>query len=290
METSLVKVKKDAITFVNLGNSLVQKSEKLQIVKSEDTQIASAILKDCQDTEQELEEKRIEITKPLNDFVKEVNSLFRETAIPILTAKNTVKQKILAYNQEQEQKRRAEEEKRLAKERARLKKLEEERLERERIELKKREEEEQRLRVEQERLRKLEEERIAKELEAAKVNEEEQRKIREEAGKQRLERERLEKERLEIEQQKREAEEERRRIEEEKRLMEERRIAEEAEAKRAEEMRVKGIVKRTAWEIVEEEKIPRAFCSPDSKKINEAIKSGVRKIDGVRIFESTTVR
>lgn len=290
METSLVKVKKDAITFVNLGNNLVQKSEKLQIVKTEDTQIATAILKDCQNIEQELEEKRIEITKPLNDFVKEVNILFKETATPILTAKNNVKQKILAYNQEQERLRREEEEKRLAKERARLRKLEEERLERERLEQRKRDEEERKLRIEQERLQKLEEERIAKEIEANKANEEEQRKIREEAEKQRLERERLEKERLEIEQQKREAQEERLRLEEEKRFMEEKRIAEENEAKQAEEMRVKGIVKRMAWEIVNEENIPRVFCSPDSKKINEAVKSGIRNIEGVRIFQLTSVR
>jgi len=290
IQTSIAVIQKDASTFLEIGNNLIAKSKALVIVKTEDTQIARSLLKDCQKAEKELEEKRIEIVRPLNDFVSEVNTLFKETKLPILTAKNGIQEKIVKHTQEQERIRKEEEAKRFAEEQARLKKLEEERLERERIEAQKRAEEQAKLREEQERLRKLEEERIAKEIEAKKANEEAQRKIREEAEKQRLEREKIENERLEIERQKREAAEERRRLEEEKRIMEEKRIAEEAEKKKAEEMRIKGIVKKWAWEIVDEQKIPRAFCSSDSKKINEAIKSGIREIDGIRIFESTTVR
>lgn len=42
------------------------------------------------------------------------------------------------------------------------------------------------------------------------------------------------------------------------------------------------------WEfkIEEEEMIPRKFLSIDEKKIRKAIDSGVRKIDGVKIFET----
>lgn len=288
--TAIVKAKKDAGTFLAIGNQLVEKADKLQIVKPEDTQVATIILKDCQTTEQDLEAKRLEITKPINDFVKEVNVLFRETATPILTAKNTVKTKILTYNQEQEKIRLAEEQKRFAEEQARLRRLEAERIERERIEKERREAEEKKLKDEQERLRKLDEERIEKELQAQKVSEEEQKKMREEADKQRLEREKLENEKLEIERQKREAEEERRKIEEEKKLMEEKRIASELAEKKISESRVRGIVKRWSWEIVDEAQIPKAFCSPDSKKINEAIKAGIRKIQGIRIFEASIVR
>jgi hypothetical protein len=44
---------------------------------------------------------------------------------------------------------------------------------------------------------------------------------------------------------------------------------------------------RTTWkgEIVDAASVPREYCSPDQKKINEAIKMGVREIPGVRIFE-----
>lgn len=51
---------------------------------------------------------------------------------------------------------------------------------------------------------------------------------------------------------------------------------------------------RKQWkaEIVDPEKVPREFCSPDMKKISEAIKMGIREIEGVRIFEdiSTVLR
>ena len=54
--------------------------------------------------------------------------------------------------------------------------------------------------------------------------------------------------------------------------------------------KVKGILKRWTWELVDEEKVPKAFCTSDSKKINAAIKEGIRDIAGIRIFEESTVR
>lgn len=290
MDNSLVKVQKDANTFLTVGNELLGKAKQLSIVKTEDVQVATSILKECQQTEKELESKRLEITKPLNDFIGEVNVLFRGTAVPILEAKNEVKTKIVSYNQEQERIKREEEARLLAEERARLQKLEEERIERERLEAQKRAEEERKLAIERERLRKLEEERIAKEMEARKASDEEQRKAREEADRQRMEREKLENERLELDRQKREVEEEKRRQEEQRVIDEQKRVEADLLAKKQAELRVKGIVKRWAWEIVEENKVPRAFCTSDSKKIAEAVKAGVRQIEGVRIFVSESVR
>ena len=84
----IVKAKKTANTFLVTGNSLIKQSTDLIIAKNEDLQIATSIMKECQLTEKELEAKRLEITKPLNDFITEVNVLFRETANPILKAKN----------------------------------------------------------------------------------------------------------------------------------------------------------------------------------------------------------
>lgn len=51
---------------------------------------------------------------------------------------------------------------------------------------------------------------------------------------------------------------------------------------------------RKAWkgEIVIPDDIPREYCSPDQRKINDAVKAGLRSIPGVRIFEdiSTVLR
>lgn len=290
MQTSISIVKEDALAFLKRGEKLNKWADDCQIVKREDMQSATLILKECQGAEQDLEAKRVEITKPLGDFLKEVNGLFKETVVPILTAKNTIKTKILTYEQKQEQIRKEEEQKRFAEEQARLRKLEEERLERERLEQIKREEEERKLKAEQERLRKLEEARIEKELKAQQANEEEAQKIREEAEKQRLERVKLENEKLALEQQKREAIEEQKKIDEEKRIMEAKRLQDQEARDRAAQLKVKGIVKRWAWEVTDENKIPRAFCSSDSKKINEAIKKGIRSIDGLKIFETNLVR
>ena len=44
---------------------------------------------------------------------------------------------------------------------------------------------------------------------------------------------------------------------------------------------------RTQWvgEIIDPEAVPREYCSPDQQKINQAVKLGVRAIEGVKIFE-----
>lgn len=46
---------------------------------------------------------------------------------------------------------------------------------------------------------------------------------------------------------------------------------------------------RKVWkaEVVDESQVPREFCSPDMKLINQAVKGGIREIGGVRIWEDT---
>jgi hypothetical protein len=43
------------------------------------------------------------------------------------------------------------------------------------------------------------------------------------------------------------------------------------------------------FEITNEADIPREYCTPDNKKIRDAIKMGIREITGCRIFEDTQV-
>jgi len=289
-DNSINKVKKDAQFFIVLGEKLLKQSQDLKITNNTELQDGSYILKGCQIAESDLENKRIEIVKPLGDFVKEANTLFKETAVSILEAKNVTKQKMLEWNQEQERIKREEEEKRFAEEQARLRKLEEERLERERIEKEKREEEEKRLAQERERLRKLEEERIEKEMKSKQASEEEKQKALAVAEAQRQEREKLENDRLDLERQKREVEEEKLRQEEQKKIDAKKRLDELEVSDREKQLHVKGVYKLWQWEITDELSIPREFCSPDSKKINEAIKKGAREIQGLRIYQSTLVK
>jgi len=42
---------------------------------------------------------------------------------------------------------------------------------------------------------------------------------------------------------------------------------------------------RMKADIVDPEQVPREYCSPDTKKINAAVRAGVREIAGVRIYE-----
>lgn len=44
---------------------------------------------------------------------------------------------------------------------------------------------------------------------------------------------------------------------------------------------------RKEWkgEIISPEEVPREFCSPDPRKIRDAVKAGIRSIPGIRIFE-----
>ena len=289
-DTAIIKAQRSADLFLQTGEELLIQARALEIQTPEDVLSATTLLKNIQQNEKGLEEERLKITKPINAFLTDVNAIVKTVVIPTLEAKNLVKQKTLAYNQEQERIRKEEEDKRLQAERERLQKLEEERVERERIEAEKRAAEQAKLEAEQERLRKLDEERIAKEAVSKKLNEAEEKKLKDEAEKQRIEREKLNQEKLDIERQKREAEEENKRIEEEKKVLADKKEAEEKAAAEAAKNKVKGIVKNWQWELLDESKVARAYCSPDSKKINAAVKAGIREIDGVRVFESTTVR
>jgi chromosome segregation ATPase len=42
---------------------------------------------------------------------------------------------------------------------------------------------------------------------------------------------------------------------------------------------------RWLWEVVDNAMIPRQYLIPDTKAINEAVRSGVREIEGIRIYE-----
>lgn len=43
------------------------------------------------------------------------------------------------------------------------------------------------------------------------------------------------------------------------------------------------------WELIDAQKIPREYLCPDPVKIGEAIRSGVREIEGVRIYQDEQI-
>jgi uncharacterized membrane protein YqiK len=49
-------------------------------------------------------------------------------------------------------------------------------------------------------------------------------------------------------------------------------------------------VKSWKAEIINEAEVPREYCSPDMRKINDAVKMGAREVKGVRIYEETSTR
>jgi hypothetical protein len=49
-------------------------------------------------------------------------------------------------------------------------------------------------------------------------------------------------------------------------------------------------VKRWSFEIIDATMVPIEYCSPDEKKIRDAIRMGIREVKGVRIFEEMSTR
>lgn len=97
---------------------LIATAESCVVDSVEAVDNASLFLKEIKDKEKRIEEKRQEITKPLNESLRAVNDLFKKLVAPLVKARATVTEKILSW--------RREEQKRIDEENARLAKLQEE--------------------------------------------------------------------------------------------------------------------------------------------------------------------
>ena len=266
--------------------SLRTEAETIVVADMEDAETARLKIKECTALEKEIEDARTAITKPVNEKLREINNLAKQVSLPVAEAKNILTKKINDYMSEQERIRQ-EKLATLNREVQKIKSLlthddlnayvaldehADNELIKSTISL-------QKANIDAEIKRKEEDDLRRKEQEALKAKQAEQ--SAEEA--------KLAEERMKIEQERRDLEAEKARIEREK-IEAEQNKAMAQTVMSTEEVKVKGTRTQTKWEIEDEKLVPRELCSPDSKKVNERIKTGVKNIPWLRIWEENIIR
>lgn len=79
------------------------------VIETEETAREAAVMERRVKTSfDEIEAERVKAVKPLNDQVKSINDAHKSAQKPLETARNAIKQRVLAYMQAEEAKRRAE--------------------------------------------------------------------------------------------------------------------------------------------------------------------------------------
>lgn len=238
--------------------------------------------------------ERTSITSPVRDFLKDLKSLEDTTIQPLIISKEKLTKKILDYEEVLEKQRQAEIA-RIAKIKqpfliAELKPTLEANLEmlkkvKEHFKtLDKKDQENPSIlqacnslceRIKEKII--LQKEEIERKKEAEKLA-----KLKEAQDKQALD---LAKKQAEINKQKREQQAEKIRLENEARQREINKKAD-LEKKKEETIRVKtGLRERWTFEVIEPSQVPREYCEPSSKLINQAIKDGNLQIPGLKIFK-----
>lgn len=289
-KTQALSLRQDQLVYLNQftvkGLALKAEAEALEVKQPSDLILANQTFKRAQALRKDIVSNYKDLVFPFQDFVKQVKVLADECGQPGEQAELIISQKILAYNEKVENERRIEAEKEKARlenerineehakflrdeEEARLRKIEEDRLEAIRVE---QERERARIALEQDAFK-----RAQRELEAKRLEEEAK----------------LEAERVRLAQQAREQEQKQKDIDAQKAKMDADEKAKENQEKQDvldKANHVKGL--RTGWtfEIVDEPAVQRQFCSPDSKLINAAIKGGLREMAGLRIYEEKRIQ
>lgn len=215
-----------------------------------------------------IETQRKKVIQEPNDFVKAVNNFCKLFTEQLAQAEAVLKKKISDYQYQQELERRKREE---AARKAAAELQEKLRREAEEANRKAREEAAKKAEEESARLRAIAEEEARK----RKASEAELKALREKAEQNRLEAIRK-------------AEEEAKLREITAPVVQEPIITKESSVTRTETGT--SAHQRKAWkaEVLDANLVPREYCTPDLKKINEAVKMGVREIAGVRIYEDST--
>lgn len=96
---------------------LIERAGSYELKTTDDVEKASEFLKELHEVEKNIENKRLEFTKPLNQSLRAINKTFKTMVKPVSDAKSMVKRKIGVWH-------RAEQE-RIAREEARRRKIQE---------------------------------------------------------------------------------------------------------------------------------------------------------------------
>lgn len=253
-------------------------------VKDEETASSAKLLqKSCTALEWLIEDKRKEITKPLNDFVSGINSLAKELVEPISKAKDEIKLKQIKYAQELERQRLEKENEVLAiiaKVQAMPDEVELElyadTVTNPDLRIKSAIEAKRGYFEEQERQRKMRE---AQEIEAkrlAQIAKEQWEEAALRAREQAEEKLRLQKAQDELA---RQQEDSKQKDAEEMAEFQRQQVQKQQSA-----TRVKGLRKVVMFEVTDPLKVPRELCTPDDSKIRESLKENFREIPGLRVW------
>ena len=90
------------------GNELLLKAQSLEINDNLDVPLVRDIMKKSQSLSKEVEDIRKHILKPIQDQVKFINSFAKKISEPIEESKKIAKDKIVAWEEEQERLRKLE--------------------------------------------------------------------------------------------------------------------------------------------------------------------------------------
>jgi hypothetical protein len=295
------------------SNELAAEAKGIIIVDDESLKAANLLIKEINSHKKTVSEERTNLTAPLNNVIKQLITKEKEVLLPLEKGKSEVGSKILDYQEELENKRIAEENRikdiieNLEHFSSSMETIEE-------IDMNGAGLKEQFSKLPDDdqnnptiklafmdtvnaltdRKNRIEEEARA---EAERIRQaEEQKRLDEAAAKQSAEETRIALERKQIEDGKREIEEQKAQIKRDQEELEQAKRRQEVEIEAAKSAKKKpaviksNIVTMTKYEIVDPDAVSRAYCSPDSTKINEAIKNGITTIAGVRIFTEKKVR
>lgn len=301
-----------------VSNELLADAKERVIADDTDLKAANELVKRMNAHKKLVETKRLDLTQPLNNVIKQLIAKEKEVLLPLSEGKSAISTKILDYSEEIERKR--------IEEQHRIEKIVDtiiDHYDMRVTDVKKVDEAGAKLKEYYQKLpeadqnnpsvkvafmttvgnltdrknRILEEERA----EAERIRQaEEQKRLDAERAKQSEEEARIAAERKKVDDEKRAIEEEKLQMEREKAEIEHQKELQKAEAeqlKREKEEAKKAAarpktnqVTSTKFEITDESVVDRIYCSPDEKLIREAIKLGVKNIAGVRIYEETKVR
>lgn len=306
-ESTLVKFEEKMLKQVSpleaTSMELLTKAEGQSVTDDKTLKDAVVLKKEINAHAKLVKETRTDLTKPLDDLKKKIMNREAEILLPVEKAKTNIADKILTYEEELERIRLIEEERvaailqtltvevwslQTAKEvdtkgkqlKDSFAKLSAEDQASADFKLAFRQSVDalttRKSNLEEEERQRVERERLAKEAES-----------------QSAERAALERERAAIAEQERQilAEKERQQREIERQMLEDEALQQRKAELAAEKARPKSnIATITEFEITDPYSVDHKYCSPDDKKIRQAIKDGATEIAGVRIFQTKKVR